>query len=184
MILTIIQNQKQKNMLKGLGQTKDTNERPASEAGRLLWFLVGGITIAHQLGLRGNLSGSGEHHLWLRRKNVRWWGRSFVYACWSLVRILCLAQAFQHFFLLLVLNYGQNHFDDINIILFHKFTWKVVGKKMHLTWWKRVSQFRTANVRWASSQYPQVPKMKLIFWSSISLGLLGGRRGLLFHTTF
>ena len=40
----------------------------------------------------------------------------------SLVRILCLAQVFQHFFLLLVLNYGQNHFDDINSILFHEFT--------------------------------------------------------------
>ena len=30
MILTIIQNQKQKKMLKGLDQAKDTNERPAS----------------------------------------------------------------------------------------------------------------------------------------------------------
>ena len=80
-------------------------------------------------GLRGNLSRSGKDHLWSRRKSVRWWRRSFVFACWSLVRILCLAQAFQHFFLLLVLNYGQNHFDDINSILFHEFTWKVVGKK-------------------------------------------------------
>ena len=95
-------------MLKGLGQTKDTNERPASKAGRLLWFLVGGITIAHHLGVKG--------------ESVRWWRRSFVYACWSLVRILCVAQAFQHVFLLLVLNYGLNSFDDINIILFHEVT--------------------------------------------------------------
>ena len=65
--------------------------------------------------------------------------RWLVYACWALVRILCFAQAFQHFFLLLVLNYGQNHFGDINIILFHEFTWKVVGKKMYLTRYRWVT---------------------------------------------
>ena len=90
------------------GYERETSKRKqASVASRLLWFLVGGITIAHHSGVKG--------------ESVRWWGRSFVYACWSLVRILCLAQAFQHFFLLLDLNYGQNHFDDINSILFHEF---------------------------------------------------------------
>ena len=68
MILAIIQNQKQRKMLKGLDQTTDTNEtskrKQASEAGRLLWFLVGGITITHHLGVKG--------------KSVSGWGRSFV----------------------------------------------------------------------------------------------------------
>ena len=94
MILTIIQNQRQNKMLKGLGQTKDTNERPASEAGRLLWFLVGGITIAHHLGVKGESVTEWGRSFVVKGKSVRWWGRSFVYACWSLVRILCLAQAF------------------------------------------------------------------------------------------
>ena len=67
------------------GYERETSKRKqASEAGRLLWFLVGAIIIAHYLGvkgksvtgwgnlslggiiicgLRGNLSGCGEHHL-------------------------------------------------------------------------------------------------------------------------
>ena len=79
MILTIIQNQKQKKILKGLGQTKDTNERPASVNNRLLWFLVGRITIAHHLGVKG--------------ESVTEWGRSFVVKeeiCQVVGKIICL----------------------------------------------------------------------------------------------
>ena len=79
MILTIIQNQKQKKMLKGLGHTKDANERPASEAGRLLWFFVGVITTAHHVGVKG--------------ESVTEWGRSFVVKeeiCQEVGKIICL----------------------------------------------------------------------------------------------
>ena len=125
--MTIIQNQKQKKTVERLGPHKgyerETSQRKqASEAGRLLWFLVDGIIIAHHLGVKGQSVTEWGRSFVVKGKSVRWWGRSFAYACWSLVRILCLAQAFQHFFLLLVLNYGQNHFDDINSILFHEFT--------------------------------------------------------------
>ena len=72
MILTIIQNQKQKKMLKGLGQTKDTNERPASVNKPARLVVCCGFQSAVSLShitwrLRGNLSQSGEDHLWLRR---------------------------------------------------------------------------------------------------------------------
>ena len=83
MILTIIQNQKQKNVGRlgpNKGYERETSQRKqASEAGRLLWFLVGGITIAHHLGVKG--------------ESVTEWGRSFVVKekiCQVVGKIICL----------------------------------------------------------------------------------------------
>ena len=81
MILTIIQNQKQKKNVERRGPNKEyeletSHRKQASEAGRLLWFLVGGITIAHHLG-----------------ESVTEWGRSFVVKeeiCQVMGKIICL----------------------------------------------------------------------------------------------
>ena len=81
-------------MLKGLGQTKDTNERPASvnKPARLIdccGFQLAVSLSRITLGLSWNLSGGGEDHLevkgdsvgvgiitWGLMGNLRNWGRS------------------------------------------------------------------------------------------------------------
>ena len=74
------------------------------------WGLRGNLSRSEEddLWLRGNLSDAEEDHLFTLA------GLSFVSFVWP--------HAFQHFFLLLVSSYGQNHSDDINSILFHEFT--------------------------------------------------------------